>query len=58
MRSLKTLCAAALFAATLAAADQRLVEAAKQGNKALVRSLLQQRVDVNAAQGEIGRAHV
>ena len=27
MRSLKTLCAAALFAATLAAADQRLVEA-------------------------------
>lgn len=53
MRFTKTLYAvAALFAATLTAADQRLVEAAKQGNKALVRSLIQQHVDVNAAQGD------
>ena len=32
------------------AADLRLVEAAKGGGKAAVRSLLKQRVDVNAAQ--------
>ena len=53
MRWMKILCAAALlFAGTLSAADQRLVEAAKQGNQALVRSLLQQHVDVNAPQGD------
>jgi uncharacterized protein len=56
MRITKTFCAAAIAmllpAAVLSAADQRLVEAAKQGNKALVRSLLQQKADVNAPQGD------
>jgi len=37
---------------TAAAADLRLIEAAKSGNEAATRSLLGQRVDVNAAQGD------
>ena len=35
---------------TLAAADLRLVDAVKNGNKSVVRTLLQQRVNVNAAE--------
>src|SRR4051794_20801224 len=43
-----------LFSATLAATgnDLRLLHAVKQGDKTAVRSLLKQRVDVNAAQGD------
>ena len=41
-----------LFASSLTAADQRLVDAAKRGDKAALRSLLQQHADVNAAQGD------
>ena len=56
MRITKTFCACGiallLGVSTLVAADQRLVEAAKQGNKALVRSLLRQKVDVNTPQGD------
>jgi len=41
---------ATLSAATLTAADLRLVEAAKNRDRAAVRSLLEQKVDVNASQ--------
>jgi len=42
------------FAAALAAAggDTRLADAAMQGDVAAVRSLLQQKADVNGAQGD------
>lgn len=41
-----------LGASSVNAADQRLVEAAKLGDKALIRSLIQQRVDVNTPQAD------
>src|SRR5262249_9756211 len=41
---------ALLATAAVSAADLRLVEAAKNGDKEAVRSLLKQHVDVNAAQ--------
>src|SRR5260370_25236592 len=48
-----TLSTLSLLVATAGmAADLRLVEAAKSGDKAAVRSLLKQRVDVNASQAD------
>lgn len=50
MRLLLLLSAAALAAS--AATDTRLADAAQQGDKAAVRSLLKQHADINAAQGD------
>ena len=41
-----------IVAVVLAASDTRLPDAAMQGDKDAVRSLLDQRVDVNAPQGD------
>src|SRR5256885_950042 len=54
MRTFSTVSAAALFATTLASAagDTRLIDAVKDRDAAAVRSLLAQRVDVNATDGQ------
>src|ERR1700730_8452971 len=45
-----------LVASAVMAADLRLVEAAKSGDKEAVRSLLEQHVDVNAPQADVDTA--
>ncbi len=48
----KLLCAMVLIAVSVSAADTRLADAAQAGDRNLVRQLLAQKVDVNAAQGD------
>src|SRR5689334_24670599 len=49
---MKTLLFALAFTALLPAADTRLADAAMNGDRAVVKSLLQQHVDVNTPQGD------
>jgi len=48
----KTFIGLCAFAGLIAAADTRLADAAQQGNKEAVRTLLKEKADVNAAQGD------
>src|SRR5437762_6912971 len=50
--SMSAICALALSAILFAAAPASLIDAAMQGNKDAVRTLLKQAADVNAAQGD------
>ncbi len=52
LRTLNTLCLVALSAASLHAADLRLIDAVKNGDAKAVRSLLQHHADVNATEAD------